>query len=56
MWHETNSIYDGDWEKSMRHGFGTFNVLQGGQHVKQYAGGWKNDNKHVSMSIVGVCV
>lgn len=44
------SIYDGDWKKGLRSGFGTlsFPDPSTGKFKKQYSGGWKNDKKHVS--------
>ncbi len=47
VWRKTGAIYEGDWEYDQRHGFGTYNVLRDGSHVKEYAGGWKNDKRHV---------
>lgn len=51
VWKKTGAIYDGDWSKGLRHGFGTYSVKKGEIHVKQYAGGWKNDKKHVRPSV-----
>lgn len=50
MWKKSGSIYDGDWREGLRHGFGTLSVRKGEEHMKEYAGGWKNDMKHVSLS------
>ena len=49
MWKKTGAIYDGDWKEGLRHGFGMYSVKKGDEHVKEYAGGWKNDMKHVCM-------
>ena len=48
MWKNTGAIYDGDWRAGLRDGFGTLSVKEGDNHVKKYAGGWKNDKRHVS--------
>ena len=49
-WKVTGAIYDGDWKKDKRYGFGTYSVKkEGGDYVKQYAGGWKNNMRHVSV-------
>lgn len=46
--YKSGARYDGDWKEGMRHGFGTYSVKNSrGDLVKQYAGGWKNDKKHV---------
>ncbi len=50
MWKKSGSIYDGDWREGLRHGFGTLSVRRGEGHMKEYAGGWKNDMKHVSQA------
>lgn len=47
VWKKTGAVYDGDWEDNVRHGFGTYNIQRNGELVKQYAGGWKNDKRHV---------
>lgn len=49
VWKKTGAIYEGDWEHNLRHGFGTYNVLRNREHAKEYAGGWKNDKKHVNV-------
>ena len=49
VWKKTGAIYDGDWKEGLRHGFGMYSVKKGDEHVKEYAGGWKNDMKHVCM-------
>ena len=51
VWKKSGAVYDGDWEENMRHGFGTYNVQRNGELVKQYAGGWKNDKRHVRTSM-----
>ena len=38
----------------MRHGFGTYSVQRNGELVKQYAGGWKNDKRHVRTNLVPI--
>ena len=48
IWKVTGAIYDGDWKKDKRCGFGTYSVKKGGDYVKEYAGGWKNNMRHVS--------
>ena len=47
-WKSRGSTYDGDWFEGMRHGFGTYSVRVDDSYAKEYAGGWKNDKKHVS--------
>ena len=47
MWKKTGAIYDGDWKEGMRNGFGMYSVKKGDEYVKEYAGGWKNDMRHV---------
>ncbi len=51
MWKKRGCIYDGDWRGDVRHGFGTYSVKRKGSYVKEYAGGWKNDMRHVSLII-----
>ena len=52
MWKKTGAIYDGDWQAGLRHGFGTYSVKKAeGVYMKEYAGGWKNDMRHVSLNI-----
>ena len=52
MWKKTGAIYDGDWQVGLRHGFGTYSVKKAeGVYMKEYAGGWKNDMRHVSINI-----
>ena len=49
-WKETGTIYDGDWKKGKRNGFGTYSrpdAKKKGAFVKEYSGGWKNDMRHV---------
>lgn len=47
-WKKSGCIYDGDWKDDLRNGFGTYSVPKpDGTYRKQYAGGWKNDKKHV---------
>ena len=48
VWKKNGAIYDGDWREGMRNGFGMYSVKTGDTYVKQYAGGWKNDKRHVS--------
>ena len=52
MWKKSGAIYDGDWREGMRNGFGMYSVKKGDVRVKQYAGGWKNDKRHVSHATV----
>lgn len=47
VWKRSGAVYDGDWKDGVRHGFGTYSVRRGDAHVKEYAGGWKCDLKHV---------
>ena len=48
-WKDTNKVYDGDWKKGKRSGFGTLTHSDGkGGFTKEYSGGWKNDLRHVS--------
>jgi hypothetical protein len=48
-WKENGAIYDGDWKRGKRNGFGTYSVPnKGGGYRKEYSGGWKNDMRHVS--------
>jgi hypothetical protein len=52
-WKETGTIYDGDWKKGKRNGFGTYSrpdAKKKGAFVKEYSGGWKNDMRHVRFS------
>ena len=47
-WKENGAIYDGDWKRGKRNGFGTFSKPDGkGGFKKEYSGGWKNDMRHV---------
>ena len=49
VWKKTGAIYDGDWRAGLRHGFGTYSIKKAeGIYMKEYAGGWKNDMRHVS--------
>ena len=49
VWKKTGAVYDGDWQAGLRHGFGTYSVKKAeGVFMKEYAGGWKNDMRHVS--------
>ena len=51
VWKKSGAIYDGDWQSGLRHGFGTYSVKRGeGFYMKEYAGGWKNDMRHVSFT------
>lgn len=47
MWKKSGAVYDGDWKDGVRHGFGTHSVRRGDAHVKEYAGSWKYDLRHV---------
>lgn len=47
VWKKSGALYDGDWKEDKRNGFGTYSVLRDGSLVKEYAGGWKNDMRHV---------
>lgn len=48
-WKDTGCIYEGDWKKNKRNGFGTLSYPDGrGGYKKEYSGGWKNDLRHVS--------
>ena len=51
MWRKTGAVYDGDWKDDSRHGYGVYSVMRKGTLVKEYAGGWKNDKKHVSTQV-----
>ena len=51
MWQKSGAIYDGDWREGERHGFGTLSVRKAGELVKEYAGGWKHDHRHVRHSL-----
>ena len=53
VWKKTGARYDGDWKEGSRHGFGTYSILTDkGVLMKQYAGGWKNDKRHVSINYI----
>ena len=53
VWKKTGAIYDGDWQAGLRHGFGTYSVKKAeGIYMKEYAGGWKNDMRHVSINFI----
>ena len=54
MWRKTGAVYDGDWKDDYRHGYGVYSVMRSGVLVKEYAGGWKNDKKHVSTTENGM--
>lgn len=47
VWKKTGAIYDGDWKRGNRSGFGTFSLPDPvtGEYVKAYSGGWKDDMK-----------
>ena len=50
MWKDTGCVYDGDWRKNKRSGFGTLSYPDSkGGHKKEYSGGWKGDLRHVSV-------
>ena len=46
-WKKSGSRYDGDWREGKRHGFGMLSVMRDNQQMKEYAGGWKHDKRHV---------
>ena len=48
-WKKSGALYDGDWKEDKRNGFGTYSVIREGSLVKEYAGGWKNDMRHVRL-------
>ena len=51
MWKSTGDFYEGDFANGTRTGFGTLTVKDSnGKFQRQYAGGWKNDKKHVRQS------
>ena len=52
VWGKSGAIYDGDWRAGLRHGFGTLSTREGDVHMKKYAGGWKNDMRHVRPTVV----
>ena len=48
IWKRSGARYDGDWRDGKRHGFGMYSIPnKEGDMIKQYAGSWKNDMKHV---------
>lgn len=48
-WKENGALYDGDWKRGKRNGFGTYSMPDGkGGYKKEYSGGWKNDMRHAS--------
>lgn len=51
IWKHSGLRYEGDWAYGNRHGFGMLSLIvrEGGgeELVKKYAGGWKNDLRHV---------
>ena len=50
IWKRTGAKYEGDWREDKRHGYGMYSVPnkdKPGEMQKRYAGGWKNDLKHV---------
>lgn len=48
VWKSTGDFYEGDFANGTRTGFGTLTAKTAdGQFQRQYAGGWKNDKKHV---------
>ena len=50
VWKDTGCLYDGDWKKGKRSGFGTLSYPDGkGGYIKEYSGGWKNDLRHVGL-------
>ena len=51
VWKKSGAIFDGDWKAGLRHGFGTLSVKEGDTHAKKYAGGWKNDKRHVRAAV-----
>ena len=49
IWKSTGNFYEGDFANDMRNGFGTLTVKTAdGKAQRQYAGGWKNDKRHVN--------
>ena len=49
VWKSTGNFYEGDFANDTRTGFGTLTVkTPDGRFQRQYAGGWKNDKRHVS--------
>ena len=56
VWKSTGDFYEGDFANDTRTGFGTLTVKTAdGKTQRQYAGGWKNDKRHVreSKEIIG---
>lgn len=50
IWKSTGDFYEGDFSNDKRTGFGTLTVkTEDGKFQRQYAGGWKNDKKHVNL-------
>lgn len=50
-WKSTGNFYEGDFANDTRTGFGTLTVkTEDGKFQRQYAGGWKNDKKHVKFN------
>lgn len=50
-WKSTGDFYEGDFADDTRTGFGTLTVkTSDGKLQRQYAGGWKNNMKHVLKS------
>ena len=48
LWKSTGDVYEGDFANDKRNGFGTLTVKTvDGKSQRQYAGGWKNDKRHV---------
>ena len=48
LWKSTGNVYEGDFANDQRNGFGTLTVKTAdGKSQRQYAGGWKNDKRHV---------
>ncbi|XP_069475687.1 MORN repeat-containing protein 3 [Ambystoma mexicanum] len=46
-WKSSKAIYDGDWKKGKRNGFGTYSLPDPvtGEYMKVYSGWWKNDKR-----------
>jgi len=52
VWKSTGNFYEGDFANDKRNGFGTLTVkTDDGRLQRQYAGGWKNDKKHVKLHL-----
>lgn len=50
VWKSTGNFYEGDFANDARNGFGTLTIkTEDGKLQRQYAGGWKNDKRHVRL-------